>query len=516
MQFPMSKHVIDRSGHFHKIFHYWKYIPTFLRDFIFTFLTSSTIIICSIATTRLLAGILGPEQFGAYSLARRIVALVTPMTTAGFAVAIPYYIPKAHSASEQRQIFLSSVIVLLTILPISLGAAAINSQYVTELVFGSTSYEGLFNATLLMIGGCSVYTILYSYYRGKLEATSSNYWDLSVVAVGPLIIAYGTSYRQADTILMLMAALMWCAIIPTASFVWKAYNEVTSWTHLYDNAIKLARYGGPRVPAYFFLTGLWVTGPLVAAHFSSLSEAGYLAASQSFLTALQGGVAAFGIVILPRMSKIATQNNEHTIAKIIENVTGFVIHIGMFLTILCLIWADEITQIILGPEYVDATPFMRVVLLSFVPYLMYVMLRSIIDGLYEKAINTRNLAIAFLINLFLCIVTVLLGSRTLGIAISLMISLFFLGFSTISFLFREKKLTWEMIKFPRFFFYNSSLGVAAILLKIILSQASIGVSPGIVVFGQVLVITCLYFVILWQSEANWVLELKLQFHKITK
>ncbi|MDI6793259.1 MAG: hypothetical protein QME81_10395 [bacterium] len=67
-------------------------ISSFLRDVVMTTLTSMITILSIIIVTRLLAKGLGPEEFGAYCLTRRMVFTLLPFATLTMGVALARYI----------------------------------------------------------------------------------------------------------------------------------------------------------------------------------------------------------------------------------------------------------------------------------------------------------------------------------------------------------------------------------------------------------------------------------------
>ncbi|MFH1562834.1 MAG: hypothetical protein ABIF11_05390 [Nitrospirota bacterium] len=67
-------------------------ISPFLRDVVITSLTSMITILSMIIVTHLLAKGLGPEEFGAYSLTRRLVSTLMPFATLSMGVTLDRYI----------------------------------------------------------------------------------------------------------------------------------------------------------------------------------------------------------------------------------------------------------------------------------------------------------------------------------------------------------------------------------------------------------------------------------------
>jgi O-antigen/teichoic acid export membrane protein len=76
-----------------------------------------------------------------------------------------------------------------------------------------------------------------------------------------------------------------------------------------------------------------------------------------------------------------------------------------------------------GKDFVPAIPVFRMCLLGAIPYVVYVLLRNILDALDVRALNSRNLLISLALLMVLC----LLRSDIMSMALSLLISLTLLG-----------------------------------------------------------------------------------------
>ena len=57
-----------------------------------------------------------------------------------------------------------------------------------------------------------------------------------------------------------------------------------------------------------------------------------------------------------------------------------------------------------GDAFMPAVPYFRTVLLGTIPYAVYILMRSILDALDVKALNSRNLIITLAVAVILCLV----------------------------------------------------------------------------------------------------------------
>jgi O-antigen/teichoic acid export membrane protein len=80
-----------------------------------------------------------------------------------------------------------------------------------------------------------------------------------------------------------------------------------------------------------------------------------------------------------------------------------------------------------GEAFVPAIPYFRAVLLGAIPYAVYILMRSILDALDVKAINSRNLIVTLCVVIILCFV----NRNILWMSFSLVGSLALLGALTL-------------------------------------------------------------------------------------
>ena len=131
----------------------------FIKVVAHTTITSLITVVSLILVTRLLAHGIGPEGFGAYLLARRIVTTIAPFSTLFLGVALARYI----SISKKDKYYyllcglVLSVVPCLSVLIIGL----LFTNELTNLVFHNQTYSSLFRATLFMILGYSCYCFIH-------------------------------------------------------------------------------------------------------------------------------------------------------------------------------------------------------------------------------------------------------------------------------------------------------------------------------------------------------------------
>ena len=485
-----------------------KFSP-FLKDIGVTTLTSVATIVSLIFVTRFLARGLGPDEFGAYALTRRIVAFIVPFSTLTMGVSLARYTALSKDW-KQREILLSVALSIVIIMAVILSAPwFLWGKYLTELIFHHNKYANLFYASLFMVAGYGIYAVLYAFYRGTGKMNKANLLQFCVMSFLPLLISYIFANRgNAAFIIFLMGLSFYLSILPLG------YNlKGIKWPgieHIKKATKDLLIYGIPRTPGSLAFAGLLSIGPFFAPYFGSIDEAGYFVVGQSVFRIMESSVVAFGLVALPKVALLFEEGKENFLAERIRDIMDLIIHLGLFITIQIFIWSKFLIMVWLGPDYLESVTIMRILIISLAPYLAYVLLRSVIDGVEVRAVNTLNLFIALGTGILLALVMAFSGMGVTGIAIGTMAGFFVLGILTVFYLKRRFGLS-----------FGRSLTGRVVLLNGIILVLTWAINKwwfqgewGIIYLGKLflfeIILSTGYIALLWHWKVGWLREINLR------
>ncbi len=378
---------------------------------------------------RLAASYLGSVGFSEYALVKRTIALILPAVMLGLGVAIPRYVAVCTGESVQRDrrgylaagmlLFGASITVSLVLLNLFKSAVA-------YLFFGSGNYGYLVAPLSFMIFGLGLHTACYGYFRGRLEMAKANALNLVNQGIVPLVVfpLYATStYRLLNGLGAFWTVVSLVALLTAG--LGGPRSETLARTS------ELLRYGVRRVFADFFQLAFLTLPATFTAHLYGIQEAGFVAFGTSLLTMVASLFFPVGAVLLPEASQMVGEGN----LQALERRTLQVLSASSLISVAVIggifLFGRPMILLYLGSGFVDVVNVVRVMALGVLPYSIYVCLKNVIDALTVKAINSRNMMIAF--GLFLCISSsVYLGVRgLLYIPIFVVISLYLLGALTI-------------------------------------------------------------------------------------
>lgn len=479
-----------------------------MKDLFLTTLTSGFTIISAIVVISLLAQGLGPEDFGAYSLARRFVSLVVPLATLSMGIAIARYIALdiKNDGKIASYFFAGSIISITFSFLFALVCILFRDKF-TLFLFHSEQWNNVFLASVFMVIGYTIYSNIYAYYRGKLEMNYANSLQIVFMAIGPILIAWWMPGRYSTAfIVFAMGLIFYLSFFPIIFEIFKS-RQFISLSKSKRSFSQLLKYGLPRTPGGLAFAGLLSIGPLLAPYFGSLKDAGYFLVGQSIFRIFEGFLMAFGLIILPKMTHIKGSGNESLIGRHIENIIQFIFHIGLFVTVQIFIISPEIILVWLGPDYQDAIPIMRVLILALIPYLSYVMLRSIIDAVEKKAVNTYNLFIALSVVILFASGAYSFGKNVIYLAASVSLGMGILGVMSYSFLNNRYKLS-PRLNALEVLLLNAALGFVVHTFKNLIYDVSPLISGTVyILFFQ----SILFFFYLWylsRRDIKWIFEIR--------
>ena len=481
----------------------------FARDVLLSGATAMMTAASGVLVTGWLAAGLGPVPFAVYALARRVASAASAVSPGP----LPLGLARALAATPERparDAYLWAG-TLLAIGP-AFAMAAVGAAFPAfwaDLLLSDARYVPELLALLGLILGNVVYSLVFARLRGTARIRSANLWQLWVLAVGPLLVVGLLAGRSpVAVILVLMAGLSLTASVPLVVWLGRALRSGTHASDLRPPLLALFRYSAPRVPGAAALACLLSLGPLLAPYLGDLRGAGYLVAAQSVFRVAELGTAGFGLVVLPRVSALVAGQRDQFLRERVEDLLGLVLHLGIFAACQLAIWAPEIVQVWLGSAYREALPMIRVLLIALVPYLGYTLLRSVIDGMDERPVNTWNVYGALACTAVLSLVFGLSGLGTLGLAIATAIGFVVLGALTFRFLRNSLRIDGAHLHVV----LAVALNLCAALVALLGRSALLGrLGPaGLLVTGAGLSAAFLlgYLLVLRHLEVRWLIEIE--------
>jgi O-antigen/teichoic acid export membrane protein len=237
------------------------------------------------------------------------------------------------------------------------------------------------------------------------------------------LVAFVVPARSPAQILWLTGAA-WSAI-SLATLLAILVKELAGWSFRFGELVadvrSLLRFGVPRLPGDLALTALLTLPATLTAHRSGIEAAGHVGFSLAVLGLLANFFAPIGVILLPHASAMVASGRLDELRQTMRRLLMLGLPLAAMGTLAIVAAAPQLVSWYLGPTHVGAAPIIRITALSAIPYVVYVLLRSPLDALTVRAINTGNLLFGLVT--FLVLVSLFPGTMAVGLALLIAFSL---------------------------------------------------------------------------------------------
>jgi O-antigen/teichoic acid export membrane protein len=218
----------------------------------------------------------------------------------------------------------------------------------------------------------------------------------------------------------------------------------------------LLSFGTRRVGGDVALLLLQLLPATVAAHLDGLAVAGYVGLCTSATLMIGTGLGPISSVVLPRAASLLVGGNEDVLRRHSRTLLMTTGCLSLSAAIATAILSPWLIPLFLGSRYTMASPLVRLVTVSFLPYSMYVIGRSVLDAASTTAFNARNAYWALLVLLTGCGATYLVNASATWLIISFDAAMLTMGTLTLRKLAQLDLIRWSQKGRSGSFFIGAS------------------------------------------------------------
>lgn len=482
-------------------------LKVIFKQFFFTYFAQVIILIATLIIYRMIAHNFGPEGMGKYSLIKKVAVFLESALLLGLAVGLPRYIAISQKKIQRAAYLKIAWLIACVNLSIFLIFVNLFKEGFAKIFFGQSNYTNLILPFSSLLVGLMFCSLVYSYFRGRLFVKTFNFFQLIYLILIPLIsflLLKNSSIEKVITVIGIDLLLISCVfLLPLTRELFLSIPK----KQLKESLKKLMRYSIPRLPADFALNGLFALGPIIAAHFITIQEVGYLSISQNLIHITGMAIAPLGIILLPQVSALIIGGGKEKVIKAKINLfIPALIQCSIFLCFQLVLFTKVIVKFWLGSEFFPAVPLMRLMSISVIFYIFYVGMRSILDAVKIKPLNTINLFIS--LGVFLGtggILLFLIRSFSVLLSLGLAFTLAMVCLGVLTYIV-VKKIYHTSIKRDLYclwiaIFINFLLGGIAIIMKAFVSSNLYY----FLVFE--IFLSIIYLLILWLLKMEWIRQI---------
>ncbi len=364
----------------------------FRVDLITTTATSIVTAAALLYVTRLFATLHGQDGLGYYVMFRRITAVLVPISSVMIGIGL------TRAIAVQRPRVEGPIVAACTLAAIAtacITVALLATPVLRSFPNGAAATQNtLAGPVVMFIWAHLLYVIAFAYYRGSDQMRHANILQIVCIAVVPIIavtLLHGSGDISTPT--YFVAASYGLAGFIAIPLIFRSAGKLRRFPG--EETARLARYCLPRVPGNLGMTAMLAIAPSFALLTHGIRGAGLLGAAQSAYGVAEAGASALGLLLLPRIAELHAAGRSTEIRSRLSDVTVALTQGGILATFLLAFFASEIIEVWLGREYSAAVILFQVTALSLTPYVLYVALRSAVDAIDERALNTISIGGAF-------------------------------------------------------------------------------------------------------------------------
>jgi O-antigen/teichoic acid export membrane protein len=365
------------------------------KDYVVTFAVSILSSLAVFLVYKLSRHSFGAEGFLQYSIGKRVISFLLPVLALGLFVGLPREVARVDGTenSLHKHLYLRYTVAVELILLIILTVLfSVFSRPLSMLFFSSTQYSNLMLPIALNIGGILFTEISYSYYRGLNQMTVSNaIFALNVFLIPVVLILCVVSMRQFFWLygILMFATSFLFIIIPLFKRVSLKDNLLMHFFCFIGYSIR--RVVGDVVFQLFFLFP-----SIFVAHTFTVSLAGNVSFVLSLMNLISIPLAPISTLLLPISVSKLKSGNIGEFKALSAKLVLYSILLGLGTSLAVFFAAPYITKFFLNDNE-QALVFLRILAISFIPFAVYFVLRSLIDAASRRAYNSINLTISFIV-----------------------------------------------------------------------------------------------------------------------
>lgn len=370
---------------------------TGVRAYLATFATEFTVLVSTLVVLRIAALYWGPTGFGEFIVARRTISFLHLPLLCGMGLAITRYVAVARQGATRRSegaYFISGLLVALSATSMAAVVLWVGAEPLAYLFFGSPEHAAIVCSIALAVFGGVLHGLVYGLFRGRRMMGIANALQFVTSSLVPLVVFMLPGLQVAE--MVALQGVLSCLVPGSMVLVLLLGLPAQSWkrTELRGAVTEVTSYGAPRVLGELTLSALLSLPVTVAAHFQGVETAGFIGVGVSLLSMVAALFAPLGHILLPSAAAWAASGDLRLLAWSTHRLASACVVACAVIVGTIEILAPILLEGYLGSAFEPAVPFVRIIVLAAVPYCLYIVLRSILDALRTRPLNTKNALIS--------------------------------------------------------------------------------------------------------------------------
>ena len=392
-----------------------------------------------ILVIKLIALYLTPEDLGVFFTGKRIVNLGIPLLTLNLGMSLAKFNNRSPENAEFLLLF--SFFFVSSIFIVTFIFITIIDGNIVAWLWNDLKYHYLFLGIWVLLYATAVSTICSGYWRGVEDFGRMNLTNVSYQIMSVLVLLF-TIIFENQRIHFIVQYFLYNSV---AIFL---FNILILLFSNFPNKIRTTRFKGiigkikpilksfinfgiRRIPSGFFYMAIFFIPIIAASGFISLTMAAYIGIIISIANLLMLVGFPLNLLFLPKFSGFDAKMERKEILEKVQMVFDFSLSVVLLISPLLYFFVDEIIILLLNKSYMVIGPYMELFSFGVGPFLIFVILRGILDGIENYPYINMITGVGMVVTIILSIGTIIFGWGMGGLTLAFTMGLILMGLGTI-------------------------------------------------------------------------------------
>ena len=428
--------------------------PKITSDLIITYGAVALSAVVYFLFTLIFSRLLGPYEWGIYSLSKSASAVLITLSLLGINSALVKFIPQIITKKEgtlaQNKLLSSATYIILITTPIVATAWYFLSPWIAGLL-NDDNLTFYFRLTTLWLITGVFYSFTSDFLRSHKKFRSYNLMKIvNMVMLLGIAIAMILAIGKDAKWLITSEIFSYIISVTVGIFFIVKFRKFKFVSGGKDEVRRLFSFGLPMAPSALFLLLMSTVDRFFIGYFLDIEHVGFYSVAGTLILATAIIFDPLGLVFFPNFSSLITDPaKKEKVKKYLSSLLSIVLYIGGAVSIAFILLGPALITNLFGKIYEPAILPLQILALNILFYGFYIVFRSFIAVAYKTTIFLLMLGISMSINV--------VGNWFLipkfglaGAAVATMVSYLVLGALTL--VFSHKKYpfllgTFEICKF---------------------------------------------------------------------
>lgn len=403
------------------------------KDYFYTYLTYGISFISTLAVYYFVTQRFEYIEFEKYNLSRRVIGITSVILMLGVAVSLPKSVAvvsfnKNSTLYNSANLF-SVLIFVLTLASVFSLTVFLFPNFYGQIFWNTNQYKNLLKIISVFVVSSIFFNIVFSFSRGIMDMFFANVMTLCNALIPlcflPFLNKIENYYLAISYFNFFLASLFLYWIIK------KHKLKIFYSASLYRRQLsKILTFGIPRVPGDFALEGILSMPVFITAHMLNTEEASNLGFAISLISMVGTFISPVSIILLPYSAKLMYEKNLTELNRHVHKIFLLFLPVMLVITLMFILFSDLITENYFNNLSRDVSFYMKVVSGVFLPYSVYLIVRSVNDIFYIKPVNAINTIFSLSVLLISALFFYKLGIFKYPAIASLYLGVFCLGLTS--------------------------------------------------------------------------------------